>query len=85
MCHRGVGRPVVIHTVDGRVHRGIIHRVSRNKVFLRPMGGRGPRNYGGFGYPYGPYGYGGWGFGWGLGVGIAFGAIAALAFTAFWI
>lgn len=85
MCQRGIGRAAVIRTVDGRVHRGVIHRVTRDKVYLRPMGGRGPRGYGGFGYPYRPYGYGGWGFGWGLGIGIGLGVIATLAFVPFFI
>ncbi|MBM4760863.1 hypothetical protein [Bacillus sp. B15-48] len=79
MCRRGIGRPVEIRTVDGRVHRGMISRVTPQKVYVRPMGGRGP-GYGGYGYFWRP-----WGFGLGLGIGIAFGAIAALAFTPFWI
>lgn len=82
MCCRGVGRPVQIRTIDGQVHRGIVERVSRNKVYLRPIG-RGP-SYGGVGYGY-YRGYGGYGFGYGFGWGIAFGAIAALAFTPFFI
>ncbi|RFU64054.1 hypothetical protein [Bacillus sp. V59.32b] len=68
MCCKNVGRAVEIRTHDGRKHRGIIDRVSRNRVFLRPLGGN--RNYGGFGY-------GGWG--WGFGEGIAIGAILGIA------
>jgi hypothetical protein len=75
MCSRGIGRPVQIRTFDGQVHRGIIHRVSPNRVFLRPLGG--PRSYGGYGY--------GWGGGFGLGfaTGIALGAIVSFAFIPF--
>jgi hypothetical protein len=71
MCHRHMGRAVEIRTHDGRIHRGIIHRVADNRVFLQPIGRR-PRNLGGFGY-------GGWGWGWGWGAGIALGTIASLA------
>ncbi|RFU67330.1 hypothetical protein D0469_15685 [Peribacillus saganii] len=71
MCSRGVGKAVEIRTHDGRTHRGIIDRVSSNRVYLRPFG----RSYGGYGY--------GWGWGWGFGAGIALGAIAALAFIPF--
>lgn len=74
LCHRHIGRAVEIRTRDGRIHRGIIRNVSRNRVYLHPLGR--PRNLGGFGYGYG-YGYGGWG--WGFGAGIALGAIAAFA------
>lgn len=79
ICSRGIGRPVEIKCHNGRVHRGVIERVSPNRVYLRPLGGRGP-NYGGFGYGY-YRGYGGWGYGFGWGV--ALGAIAALAFIPF--
>lgn len=79
MCQRGIGRPVQIRTIDGRTHRGIIHRVSANRVYLRPLGrGRNPR---GFGYPY----YRGYGWGYGFGWGIALGTIATLAFLPFFI
>jgi len=70
LCHRHMGRAVEIRTHDGRIHRGIIHRVSNDRVFLQPIGR--PRNLGGFGY-------GGWGWGWGWGAGIALGFIASLA------
>lgn len=76
MCQRYQGRAVEIRTRDGRVHRGIIHRVTPNRVFLQPM--RRTRNLGGFGYGYG------WGWG-GFGLGIALGAIAGIALLgAFW-
>ncbi|WP_053360789.1 hypothetical protein [Bacillus sp. FJAT-27251] len=74
LCNRYRGRAVVIRTRDGRVHRGIIHRVTGNRVYLQPM--RGGRNLGGFGYGY--YG-GGWGFGWG----IAIGAIVGISLASF--
>ena len=75
LCHRYRGRAVEIRTRDGRVHRGIIHRVDPHRVFLQPL--RRPRNLGGFGL-----GYWGFGFGWG----IAIGAIVGLALISpfFW-
>ncbi|AIE60240.1 hypothetical protein [Bacillus methanolicus] len=75
MCNRGIGRAVQIRTHDGRIHRGIIERVSPNRVFLRPFGRT--RNFGGFGYPWG------WGVGTGFAFGVALGAIASLAFIPF--
>ncbi len=74
LCNRHRGRAVEIRTRDGRVHRGIIHRVSPNRVYLQPL--RPRRNLGGFGYGY----YGG---GWGFGAGIALGAIVGLALLPF--
>ena len=74
MCHRYTGRAVEIRTRDGRVHRGIIHRVTPNMVYLQPL--RRPRNLGGYRYGYG------WG---GFGLGVALGAIAGIALIgAFW-
>lgn len=75
-CRQGVGRPVEIRTSRGTVHRGIIHRVTPNRVYIRPFDGGG--NLGGFGY-------GGFnaGFGWGAANGFAFGAITSLVFLAF--
>ncbi|WP_428912520.1 hypothetical protein [Niallia sp. Krafla_26] len=73
LCNRYRGRAVEIRTRDGRVHRGIIHRVGGNRVYLRPLGPR--RNLGGFGYGY---------WGWGFGAGIALGAIAGIALLGFW-
>ncbi|RFU62530.1 hypothetical protein D0466_14880 [Peribacillus glennii] len=78
MCHRGVGRCVRLTMKDGSVHRGIIDRVTPNRVYLRPIGGG--RNFGGHGFGWG------WGWGWGAGAaaaGFAIGAIAALAFIPF--
>ncbi|WP_174733465.1 hypothetical protein [Mesobacillus harenae] len=79
MCKSGIGRSVRIRTRDGRTHIGIIDRVTRGKVYLRPIGGR--PNYGGFGYGgyYGP----GYGFGSGFVGGIAIGLITSLAFLPF--
>ncbi|WP_421385436.1 hypothetical protein ACOJQI_09320 [Bacillus salacetis] len=55
----------------GRTHVGEITRVTRDKVFIRPVRpGRG-------------YGYLGWGWGWGVGYGIALGAITGIALAAF--
>ncbi|WP_180953992.1 hypothetical protein [Bacillus sp. M6-12] len=54
---------------DGRRHPGIIHRVTRDRVYLRLLG----KNFGGYGY--------GWGFG--FAEGIALGAIVSLAFIPF--
>lgn len=70
LCNKHVGRAVEIRTRDGRIHRGIIHRVDRERVYLQPL--RRPRNLGGFGLGF-------WGWGWGFGFGIALGAIAGFA------
>ncbi|MFT8323152.1 MAG: hypothetical protein ABF649_19985 [Bacillus sp. (in: firmicutes)] len=81
-CSNGIGKCVRIRTHDGNVHTGIIDRVTRNKVYIRPLGGN-RRNYGGFGYGYPGYG-GGWGWGWaGAAFGVSLGLIAALAFIPF--
>ncbi|MEK3886228.1 hypothetical protein [Bacillus sp. FSL K6-3431] len=66
LCQRHMGRAVEIRTQDGRMHRGIIHRVNNNRVYLQPLGRS--RNLGGFGYG-----------GWGWGAGIALGFITSLA------
>jgi len=76
LCHKYRGRSVVIRTRDGRVHRGIIHRVTANRVHLQPL--RRGRNLGGFGYGY----YGGWGFGGGIALGAIVGISLASLF--FW-
>jgi len=70
-----MGRAVEIRTHDGRIHRGIIHRVANNRVYLRPLGR--PRNLGG-------YGYGGWGWGWGAGIALGFIASLAVLSLFFW-
>jgi len=85
LCNQHRGKPVVIREKNGQVHRGVIERVDRNYVYLRPMNAR--RGIGGFGIGYyGPgygYGYGYGGYGWGR---VALGAIAgfALATAFFW-
>lgn len=81
-CSKGIGRCVRITTHDGKVHTGIIDRVTPSKVYLRPIGGS-RRNYGGFGLGYYRGGRGwGWGFG-GAAFGFSLGLIAALAFIPF--
>ncbi|MFB4474210.1 hypothetical protein [Virgibacillus sp. SK37] len=78
LCRKYMGRAVEIRTRDGRRHRGIIKHVSRNRVYIQPLGRR--RNLGGFGYGYG-YGYG-YGFG-GFVYGLALGTIVGLALIPF--
>jgi hypothetical protein len=83
LCQRHMGRAVEIRTHDGRIHRGIIHRVANNRVYLRPLGR--PRNLGGYGYGYRygyRYGYGGWG--WGAGIALGFIASLAVLSLFFW-
>ncbi|WP_138417492.1 hypothetical protein [Aquibacillus sediminis] len=75
-CCRYKNRPVAIRTHDGKVHRGIIRNVNRNRVFLDPLDRR--RDLGGFGYPYW-----GWGPGYGFGYGLALGAIAGITLLPF--
>ncbi len=84
LCQRYSGKAVEIRCHDGKVHRGIIQRVDRDRVYLQPMGRS--RNFGGFGYGgYGGYG-GSFGRGFGFGFGVAFGAIAGIALLSlFWI
>jgi hypothetical protein len=77
-CKQRIGRPVQITMRDGSVHRGIIDRVTPNRLYLRPL--RPNRNYGGFGYG----GYGGYGLGVGLATGFALGAITSLAFLPYY-
>lgn len=38
ICQRHMGKPVRIHTHDGRVFEGVIARVTPTHVMLRPMG-----------------------------------------------
>ncbi|GAA0374694.1 hypothetical protein [Bacillus horti] len=94
-CRRNVGRGVQFRTHDGRVHRGVITRVTPSHLYYRPYGAgitglnseevkaesaiaqdsahEGQEVQWGWG----------WGFGAGFGTGIAFGAIASLAFLPF--
>jgi hypothetical protein len=77
LCHKYRGKAVEIRCNDGKVHRGIIQRVDRNRVYLQPL--NRSRNLGGFGYGgFGGYGGYGWGYGYG-GWGVALGAIAGIA------
>lgn len=77
LCHRYMGRAVEIRTRDGRIHRGVIRRVTGNRVYIQPIGRR--RNLGGYGYGY--YGYGGWGW-YGIGLGFITGLVLGSLF--FW-
>lgn len=74
LCNRSKGRPVEIVTKHGKVYRGVIQHVDREKVYLRPFGRPG----------LGGYGYGFWGPGYGyrpgFGIGVALGVIGTLAF-----
>jgi hypothetical protein len=76
LCNRYRGNAVKIVTNDGRVHRGIIHRVDHRRVYLRPLGG--PGNLGGYGYGF----YGGFA---GFGYGLALGAITSIALLPFFL
>lgn len=75
LCCRHQGRAVRIRDKFGKVHRGIIDRVSPTHVYIRPFG---PKNRRGF--DYGGFGYGG--FGRPFGFGFGFGAAAAIALAA---
>ncbi|AUJ26919.1 hypothetical protein CAI16_08260 [Virgibacillus dokdonensis] len=74
LCQRHMGKAVEIKTHCGKVHRGIIEKVSPNRVYMRPLD-RG-RGLGGFGFGF-------YGFGYGFGYGVALGAIASLAILPF--
>lgn len=80
-CCKHVGRSVAVQTRDGRIHRGIVHRVSNSHVFLKPI----PRRLGGYGFGYRNRGYGGYGGygGFDNGWGIALATIAGLALLPF--
>ncbi|WP_077625015.1 hypothetical protein [Sediminibacillus massiliensis] len=79
-CGRNIGEAVKIVCHDGVVHRGIIERVNRDRVFIRPM----ERRVGDVGQGPGLFLYGpGWGWGYGAGYGIAFASIAALTILPF--
>lgn len=73
LCCRYHGKVVRINDRFGRTHVGEITRVTRSKVYIRPV-----RAAGGYGY-FGPWG---WGYS-GVGYGIALGAITGLALGAF--
>ncbi|WP_044022365.1 hypothetical protein [Bacillus sp. SG-1] len=72
LCCRYHGQVVRINDRFGRTHIGEITRVTRSKVFIRPV-----RPNQGYGYYGGGYGY------YGFAYGIALGAITGLALAAF--
>jgi hypothetical protein len=76
LCSKNIGVAAEIRCHDGRVYRGIIDRVDRRKVYIRPLSA-GPRNQGMFLWGFGPT------YGQGLVIGIALGAIATIAFLPF--
>lgn len=73
LCCDNIGAAVEITTYDGIVHRGIIDRVNRERVYLRQLEASG-----------GGYGAFIWGPGWVFGAGILLGSIATLAFLPFY-
>jgi hypothetical protein len=81
LCCRYQGKTVRIREHNGREHVGRIARVSPNRVYIEPVGGRG--RLGGYGYGFDGRGYG---YGYGFGYGIALGAIAGIALAGlfFW-
>ena len=80
LCSKNIGKPVEIREHCGKVHRGIIERVDREFVYLRPLEGSPAGGPGGPGmFLWGPVAAGAL---WGIGLG----AIASLAFLPwFWI
>lgn len=92
ICSRNIGRPVEVRTVDGRVHRGVISRVTPTHLYTRPFGtpvagddtpAVGKQAVDLQGKKDTEEIQWGWGWGWGFGAGIALGAIASLAFLPF--
>ena len=70
LCNKHIGRPVRITDRNNRVHNGVITRVTKSHVWIRPHGGhRG-------------YGYWGWGGGWGWGYPVGLGLITGFALGA---
>lgn len=77
LCRKSVGRLAEIRTTRGTVHRGIIDRVTSDKVYIRPMNNI---------LDYRGSGYGSFheSFGFGLAAeGFAFGLITSLIFLPF--
>lgn len=76
LCNKNIGVAAEIRCHDGKMYRGIIDRVDRRKVYIRPL-------------PAGPHGQGQgiflWGYGQGLVIGIALGSIATIAFLPFFL
>lgn len=79
LCCRYQGKVVKITERCGRTHIGKITRVTPNRVYIEPVGGRGLGGYG-----YGFYGYPGYGYGFGFS--LALGAIVGIALAGlfFW-
>lgn len=42
-CLPFVGQRVVVRTKDGATHHGILHSVSHDGIYMRPIGARGAR------------------------------------------
>ncbi|ENH98186.1 hypothetical protein J416_01789 [Gracilibacillus halophilus YIM-C55.5] len=38
MCCKNIGRPAKIVTHDGKMHKGVIKRVTPSRVFIEPLG-----------------------------------------------
>lgn len=88
LCTRCVNRSVSITNVHGKVYRGVIERVDREYVYLRPLDGHSGISGFGYGYGYGGYGrpgygYSPYGYGYGYGRRIALASIAALILIPF--
>ncbi|MGG3737715.1 hypothetical protein [Aeribacillus pallidus] len=84
LCARNIGRMVQIRDRFGRVHRGVIHRVSRTHVFIRPIRPAVPRGFG-YGLGYRRFGrpFFRRRFAFGAAIGIALGAIIAFSLIPF--
>jgi hypothetical protein len=97
VCAQNIGRPVVVRTVDGKMHRGRIARVTPTHLYLAPIGHPASAPVGEIHATHALDARSddhaqtkeiiwGWGYGAGLVTGLAFGAIASLAFLPwFWI
>jgi hypothetical protein len=75
LCRKHYGKAVRITCHDGKVYTGKITRVTREHVWIRPVGGLG-----GLGYGY----YGGYGYGYGVPIALAAIGGFALASAFFW-
>ncbi|BCJ86572.1 hypothetical protein [Effusibacillus dendaii] len=42
-CMRYVGQRVIAHHVDGRLYHGILHSVTHDGIYIRPLPGTGAR------------------------------------------
>lgn len=52
MCRDGIGRAVEIQDHDGKRHRGVIERVDRRGVYLKPLSQAGPEEDDRYGNSY---------------------------------